>query len=136
MIKLISLLEGQDLKNEIKIRPQVSSQNKEKVFNTTYEFDPELFRRLINYDTLQELLGEFGYEDLTEYIENEFFFEGEDIKKAEKIITDYYSAIHSGDINFTSVTNNKISVAGYQTVRMMCMDDEEYSDCYLILTKF
>jgi hypothetical protein len=130
MIKLISLLEDQDLKNEIKILPQISPQNKEKIFNITYEFDEEVFRRLIGNDTLEEFLRDLGYYDLTEYIENEFFFEGEDIKKAEKIITDYYSAIHPGDVYLPP--DNTGSVAGYQKARVVCFEE----DCDLILTKF
>ena len=133
MIKLISLLEDQDLKNEIKINPQISPQIKDKMFNTAFEYDEELFRRLVGTDTLQELLGEFGYNDVVEYLENEFYFEGEEIKKAEKIITDYYSIIHPGDVYFPP--NNKGPVAGYQTARVICFEDEA-DFCDLILTKF
>jgi len=134
MIKLINLLEDQDLKNEIKIRPQISSQNKEKVFNAAYEFDEEVLRRLISSNTLEEFLGDFGYYDLAEYIEGEFFFKNsEQNKKAEEIITTYYSAIYPGDVYLPPY--NKGSVAGYQTARVICFeDDAEY--CDLILTKF
>jgi hypothetical protein len=132
-IRLEDLINKQYLKNEIKINPQVSSQNKEKIFNAAYEFDIEVLRRLINYNTLQEFLGEFGYDDLTEYIENELWFEGEDIKKAKEIITNYYSAIHSGDVYLPP--NNKGPVTGYQTARVICFDDD-VDFCDLILTKF
>jgi hypothetical protein len=123
-----------NLKKEARVVPPIS---KSKIVDDVYEFNPYLLKTLLYYDTIEELIGEMGYDNLEDYLKDNWGWGGDPLyginlnqTTAKNLITTYYNTIKPGDIKRV---DNKTSVAGYVHVEEICDDDNE---CVIVLTKF
>ena len=122
------------LRKEARVLPLVS---KSKIIDDVYAFNPYLLKTLLYYNTIEELIGEMGYDNLEDYLKDNWGWGGDPLHginlnqtTAKNLITTYYRIIKPDDIK---VVNNKTSVAGYAYVEEICSDDNE---CVIVLTKF
>lgn len=125
MIKLIDIL-------EIKIRP-VSIMTKRDAFNAVYDFNSYFANAVYGSDTLDDLLRNYGYDSLESFLEDDFRYRGDSLKQAMEIIENYYNAIEPGDV---IVGGSKLDVTNYKTVEMICPDDRNSNECFIVATKF
>jgi hypothetical protein len=122
------------LRKEARVLPLVS---KSKIIDDIYAFNPYLLKTLLYYNTIEELIGEMGYDNLEDYLKDNWGWGGDPLHginlnqtTAKNLITTYYRTIKPDDIK---IVNNKTSVAGYAYIEEICSDDNE---CVVVLTKF
>ena len=115
------------LRKEARVLPLVS---KSKIIDDVYAFNPYLLKTLLYSDTIEDLLKFDGYDNLEDYLGDNWNYSGNALFTAKNLITTYYRTIKPDDIK---VVNNKTSVAGYAYIEEICSDDNE---CVIVLTKF
>ena len=113
-----------DILKEIKVNPPL---NKRKAFEDMLTFDETMLTYLIQYNTLDELIGEYGYDSLEDLLEDDF-----SITDTEYItkINSYYNAIKPGDIMI--IGESLTSIVDYRNAIVLATDENEYC----IATKF
>jgi hypothetical protein len=124
MIKLTNIL------NEIKV---VQPVNKMKAFKDMLEFDEGILTYLIQYDTLNDFMDEYGYDSLEELLEDNYGID--DPQSYTPYITNYFNYIKPGDI--TIIGENITPITGYKNAIEIVRDSgDRCLDRYFIALKF
>lgn len=124
MIKLTSILK------EIKVNQPL---NKMKAFKDMLEFDEGMLTYLIQYDTLNDFMDEYGYDSLEELLENNYGINNP--QPYISLITNYFNTIRPGDI--TIIGNNITSIIGCKNAIELVRDSgDRCLDRYYIALKF
>lgn len=124
MIKLTNIL------SEIKVNPPV---NKMRVFKDMLELDEGMLTYLIQYDTLNEWMDEYGYASLEELLEDIYGINNP--QPYISLITNYFNVIRPGDI--TIIGENITPIMGYKNAMEIARDSgDRCLDRYYIALKF
>ena len=108
---------------------------KQKALDDLWEFNNWLIRPAVYSETLQEFITGDGYDNLEDYLRDNYNYEGERLEKAIFLIKQYYRTISPGDVK---IGDTKLRVAGYVHAELFCPEggDRNGSDCFMIATKF
>jgi hypothetical protein len=122
-MKLISILK------EIKVNQPL---NKRKAFEDMLNFDEAMLTHLVQSNTLDEFIGNYGYDSLEDMLADDFGIS--DTEYTTKI-NNYYNAIKPGDV--TLIGENITSIAGYKNAVELLRDSgDRCSDHYFVALKF
>lgn len=119
-----------DILNEIQVSRPLS---KRAAFDAIYDFNPWLCNYVYGAPSLDEFINNLGYDNISDLLESEYSYEGDELKKAIHIITDYYKVIKPGDVKIGG--GKRISVEGYTNAEIIDPEGEMESS-FLVLTKF
>ena len=109
--------------------------SKQKALDDLWEFNNWLIRPVIYSETLQEFITGDGYDNLEDYLRDNYNYEGEILEKATFLIKQYYRTTSPGDVK---IGDNKLKVAGYVHTELYCPEggDRYGNDCFIVATKF
>lgn len=116
--------------NELEINTNTS---RKEILELLYEFNSYLLFMLFDHNSIQELLDEYGSNNLTEfYSEDEYSYEGDNLKKVISLTESYYKIIRPGDIHVIKEDSEPIPIH----YKMIHVWNDEEENTVIFLTKF
>ena len=106
---------------------------KQKALDDLWEFNNWLIRPVTYSETLQEFITGDGYDNLEDYLRDNYNYEGERLEKAIFLIKQYYRTISPGDVK---IGDTKLRVAGYVHAELFCPESEKKGEVLKKITNY